>query len=464
MLLFDCLLLICSLARSLSLPSRSKKIYWVELKVERKKKEKGRVCLRMSTSGLIPTVEVPEAEAPISLGSAAARDASAPLPASEKVMAESEGSESDEEDSIAVFTSDDEALAARQVGLRLYNDGKYYEALDIQCAVVQHFTSKLGQTHAGCGLYYLDYGLSLLRSIQCRESSAAAVQPVDDDGLETTFINLDTARICFEKAEAKDPENEEVQLRLAEVHNAIAQVYSEQENFDKALMEYESELAIYRSLDVPHPGKIVAAQFGIADCYLKECDFDEGEVRLAACLEEVAKYPPGTFAEELVTELGELLAEATEMKGGKYKEVQEAVRAQFSDQAEAVPTAEEFAASQSSAKNPLVSELPACDVMSMSHQSIPLALSGVPLRENSNSLSVSLFQPIGAFGSKNNSNQGAPVNIVVARKKPKQTSMVTSALSTETNYGLSDCAAEMTTAGAVEEPSLKKARLEEPSS
>ena len=439
---------------------------------KKRKKNRDRTILLMSQP-------VPEPKAPSDIPPAQGAplppiEVQAPAEAAPANNPPSDGegsSDDDDEDCIPAFASDEEALAARQVALCLYNDGKYNEALDLQCAVVQHFTTKLGQTNAGCGLYYLDYGLSLLRSIQCRDSSAAAVEPLDVEAIETAFINLDTARVCFEKAEARDPENEEIQLRLAEVHNAIAQVHIEQEDFDKALMEYESELAIYRSIATQHPGKIVAALFGIADCYLKECDFDEGEKRLMDCIEEVGKYPAGTIAAELVEELRDLHTEAVEMKGGKYKEVQEAVRAQFSEQAEEVPTAEEFAHAQAKNKNPFVSDLPGDN--NYPSRSIPLALSGVPLRENSNSLSVSMFPPIGSYGS--NSNSG-PVHVVVARKKPKQQQValagaVSLAFSDSGSAGSAVGAATVQgTAGtsdlpaagvsATEEPAMKKARTQ----
>ena len=71
---------------------------------------------------------------------------------------EAEGEEVD-----ITFANDEEANAARQVGLALYNQAKYEEALDAQYAVVRHFTLSTACCTPSAGWYYLDYGLSQLR-------------------------------------------------------------------------------------------------------------------------------------------------------------------------------------------------------------------------------------------------------------------------------------------------------------
>lgn len=321
----------------------------------------------------------------------------------------------DEEEEELTFPTDDEAEAARLVGLNFYNDGKYGEALDIQYAVVRHFTAKFGLTNAKCGLYYLDYGLSQLRMIQSRDSATASVQPLDVEGLETCFVNLDTARVCFEKLEAQTPDDEEVQIRIAEVRNALAQVNIEQEEFDKALQEYENEVIIYRNLSTPQPRKLVSALYGMADCYMKECDFEEAEKRFQVVIDEINKLPEGVIEKDLVKDLEDLRDEAREMKDGRFKAVQELVRQQFLPEDQEVPSPAEVLSAKES--NPFLSALPGGDGNSL--RSVPLLGMPVPTRETSNSQSVSLFLPQG--NSCSQFSQG-PINHVVAvKKKPKQT-------------------------------------------
>lgn len=326
-------------------------------------------------------------------------------------------SSSDEEDEEITFRTDDEANAARTVALELYNQQRYAEAMDVQYAVVRHFTSKYGMTNAKCALYYLDYGLSQLRIIQSRDSSTAAVAPLDQEGLETCFVNLDTARVCFEKQDGAD-NDEEVQLQIAEVRNAIAQVFVEQENFDRALQEFENEVLIYRSLSTPQPRKLVSALYGMADCYMKECDFEEAEKRFQAVIDEINSLPANTIEGELLKELEDLRDEAKEMKNGKFKVVQDLVRQQFLPDEQEVPTPMEVLPSiPASSVNPFLSSLPGGESGSM--RSIPLALTtALPPGENSNSQSISHFHPQG--NSRSQASSG-PYHQAVVTKKPKPT-------------------------------------------
>ena len=347
-----------------------------------------------------------------------------PPPAVQVDAEAAETSADDEDDDGEItFQNVDEANAARLIGLRFYNEGKYSEALDIQYAVVRYFTKKFGVTNAQCGLYYLDYGLSQLRVIQSRDSSSAAVSPLDQEGLETCFINLDTARVCFEKQEKESTDDDEdVQIQLAEVRNAIAQVHVEQEDFEKALQEYENEVLIYRSLNAsPQPRKLISALYGMADCYMKECDFEEAEKRFQMVIDEIGSLPPGTIEAALLEELKELRDEANDMKNGKFKAVQELVRQQFLPEDQEVPPPAEVlsrAASEhnNAPVNPFISSLPGGEGSSL--RSIPLALtSPLPHGENSNSQSISHFLPQG--NSRSQQSCGAIHQNVTVRKKPK---------------------------------------------
>ncbi|KAH9598225.1 hypothetical protein LSM04_007866 [Trypanosoma melophagium] len=356
-----------------------------------------------------------------------------------------EEDEDEDDEDIALFASDEEALAARAVGLKHYNEHRYEDALDIQYRVLRHFEKNNGATSPICGPYFLDYGLSQLRLLQSRSSVEAALEPLDQEALKTCFINLDVARVCFQKQEQQRGEEDvETQLSLAEVHNAIAQLHVEREDFDSALKEYESELLTYRFIQqeqpalVPH-GRLAAVLYGMADCYMKEGDFEEAERRFTIAIAEIEKFPAGTIADELVAELRELREDAAAMKGGKYRELRECIQAQFAaKEAEMLPTAQEFYGggiatttttadgegkekeppSQQTKQHPYLSHLPGDSEYSA--LSMPQSLTNpIQWNEHSNSMSLSLFPPQVAGRSPETSNS-QPVHHVVARRKPKQ--------------------------------------------
>ncbi|EAN97358.1 hypothetical protein C3747_76g241 [Trypanosoma cruzi] len=339
--------------------------------------------------------------------------------------------EEEEEEETTPFATDEEANEARAVGIAHYNNHRYEDALDIQYRVVRHFEKKYGATAPICGVYFLDYGLSQLRVLQSKSTVEAALQPLDQDALEACFINLDVARVCFQKQEQERGEEDiEVQLNLAEVHNSIAQLQVEREDFDSALKEYESELMTYRFIQEEAPQmlpyrRLAAVLYGIADCYMKEGDFEGAEERFQAALDELASFPADAIPAELVKELEELREDAREMKGGKYKELQECIQAQFAvKEAEELPTVQEFygedAVNEEGGRktHPYVSRLPG--EPEYSALSMPQSLTNpVQWNEHSNSMSLSLFPPqVNGRGSETSNSQ--PVHHVVARRKPKQ--------------------------------------------
>lgn len=339
----------------------------------------------------------------------------------------------DDEDATFQFASDAEAEAQREVGVATYNAGRYEDALDVQYRVVRHFSNKYGSTSAKCGKYFLDYGLSQLRLLQGQTTVDDVLQPRDEDALMTCYVNLEVARVCYQKLEAEvGDENVEVELALAEVHNALAQLSVEKEDYDAALREYEAELLQYRCLQDAAPeeekltvvpaGRVVGVLYGIADCFMKESDYEGAEERLRATLDEIKLYPEGTIAASLVAELEDLLADAAEMKGGKFKEIQEAIKQQFATEVDQIPTPQEFFSIDKEGKHPFLSAVPGAtgdEVAENSYLSMPMGASGQALaaNEHSNSLSVSLFPP---QGSRSNTPAG-PVQHAAVRKKHKRT-------------------------------------------
>lgn len=379
---------------------------------------------------------------------------------------EIESNEAEEEAVDFHFPDDAAADAVREEAVKLYNAGAYNDALDRQYRVVRYYAEKYGATSAKASKYFLDYALSQLRVLQSQSTLEDVLQPRDEEAMETCFINLEMARVGLQKKEdeiensVKDPLYVETELMLAEVHNALAQLCVEKEDFDSALKEYEAELLIYRSLqeeqssgaepgttDIVPAGRVVAVLYGIADCFIKEGDFSGAEERLQATLDEVHKYPAGTIGQDLVDELNDLLEDAKEMKDGKFQQIQEEIDRQFvAQQAEKVPTAQEFydgtsaptvmGANGEEKANPYVSSVPGGGAKHHegSHLSMPLSAHGTVLgfgtanANNENSNSVSFFPPqqlsrsgppgsgsTAALGSKENST----VNTVVARKKAK---------------------------------------------
>lgn len=356
--------------------------------------------------------------------------------ASEGSSSASEEEEEEDGDDDYRFENDAEAEAARAVGLAAYNEGRYDDALDQQYRVVRYFSEKYGATSPQCGKYFLDYGLSQLRLLQSESSVDATLQPRDQDAMEACFINLEVARVSLQKVEQeKGDDDVETELALGEVHNALAQLNTEKEDYEAALREYEAELLIYRGLQESSPAavlprRIVSTLYGIADCFMKEGDFEGAEERLQVTLAEIEKSPAGSIPAELVEELKDVLADAREMKGGKFKEIQEAIKQQFAADAESIPTAHEFYdIGGEKGKHPFLSSLPggsgeanegsSCLSMPMSAMGQALAMN-----EHSNSQSISLFPPQGSSRSgPPGSNSNGPVQHIMARKKPKVASV-----------------------------------------
>ncbi|KPI87281.1 hypothetical protein ABL78_3618 [Leptomonas seymouri] len=364
---------------------------------------------------------------------ASASDGSSSEESSNSDRGSEETDSEEDEDANFQFPTDEDAEAERQVGLEAYNEGRFEDALDVQYRVVRHFSNKYGSTSAKCGKYFLDYGLSQLRLLQGQTTVDDVLQPRDEDALMTCYVNLEVARVCYQKLEAERGEDDvEVELALAEVHNALAQLSVEKEDYDAALREYEAELLQYRCLQdaaadkdkltVAPAGRVIAVLYGIADCFMKEGDFEGAEERLQATLKEIELYPAGVISADLITELKEVLAEAQEMKGGKFEEIQETIKQQFAAEAGQIPTPQEFFSIDKEGKHPFLSAVPGAngdEVGDHSYLSMPMSASGQALaaHEHSNSQSLSLFPP---QGSRSNT-PGGPVQHATVRKKQKRT-------------------------------------------
>lgn len=348
-----------------------------------------------------------------------------------------------------VIHSDEEAKQLRQEALKFYNNGEYDEAMKLQYLLVRYAVRQHdGVTDPRNGMYFLDYGLSQLRLLQTSSTMddvfSEEKRSEAEKDMEACFINLDVARVCFrkqvsaleeeqeEKSEIKTknvtslpqqnvsitetatnnddglPRRVQVELTLAEVHNALAQLLVEKGDFSAALQEYDTELFIYQCLEeetgesggeenilegksvkstseetngsekkngevkasskkreenkmgnkeedikkepssfVVPPGRVVACLYGAADCFLKEADFEGAEERLQSALDLIReRYSPSLIDPAIVEELEDWLTEAREMKGGTYAAMQESIHQQFArdEMAEVLAQAEAMSA------------------------------------------------------------------------------------------------------------------------
>ncbi|EPY24998.1 hypothetical protein STCU_06896 [Strigomonas culicis] len=324
-------------------------------------------------------------------------------------------------------------------------------------------------THPDNGVTFLDYGLTQLRLLQlahealtdflnveivnddeagvdAKRQQLAALQKQqreeDEEAMETCFINLEVARVAIQKKEAaveqffrkaergkdKDAAAYAVAKKAfidisnlhADVHDALALLYMEKDDYNAALEELETELLLYRNLQdlfpaaaakskkdaaggeeaVP-PGKVVSVLYQIANCFLKEGDFKGGETKLLDTLAEIetvnkrAPQQQPLIAPELVQELQEMLEDAQAMnKNNTFENFKKEINDQYcADQMEKLPSAEEFYSnpndkSNSVSKkggatavaggkaNPFVSAVPDADHSPASHRDAPHSNSG----------------------------------------------------------------------------------------
>lgn len=389
--------------------------------------------------------------------------------------------------------SADNIAALRSAALALYNKGLYEEAMQIQYRLVRYVTRHSKATESQNGVYFLDYGLSQLRSIQSgaggtvEEMLTSETKRAEaDEEIEACFINLDVARVCFQKQLAELEEDggtddqrqtaiasssssqtqalgkRQIELTIAEVHNAIAQLLMERGDYGGSLREFESELLIYHCLEdevdetrgssqerkaasssfIVPPGRMVASMYGAADCLLKDAKFEAAEVRLQETLDLIQRrYPPPIIDVELVEELNDWLLDARDMKGGVFKAMQESIQQQFARE-ELEPMMDRNHPDRSSehgtviqpSTHPFISALPDGSSAGAGPWSLPSGTNssmGNRMCEHS-SPSTSLF-PSQSMGRGNDSNSFArtpqgDVHSAVVKKKPKRAAAAAAAV------------------------------------
>lgn len=261
------------------------------------------------------------------------------VPVADQAADNDDESSSDDEsvDGTTLFESDDKAVQVRQAALALFNQGQLDAALALQVRVVRYFTAKYGEDDARCGVHYLDYGITLLTIIQSSNAEVAALsgnigEPNED--IEVCLHNLEAAKVCLERAEDEaktDEERKKVYLRLAEVHESLAELHNERDDDEEVLKEYEYALVLKRTAE-DTTRSIVATMFQIGMVYLRNEDFDKAKECLGEAVElgKTSADVPQDLREEMQT----YLDEATEMqaKPQQMDKVREEIRKLFPDE------------------------------------------------------------------------------------------------------------------------------------
>lgn len=332
------------------------------------------------------------------------------------------------------FATEEEAIAGRQRGLEHFNKGELEEALAVQAGVLEFFTTKYGESSSKLGLYYLDYGLSLLELIQGnnRPADAAALKGVDEDDAECCFNTLELARVCLEKQEVEEGESEDLTYRIAEVHGAIAQLELEKDSYENAMQEFEHTLLLLRSISpktpesvIRHSKALTTALFNCALCFMHEEDFAGAATELKSCLDFIETLPSGTISPDLIEEINAFYLDAVDNRDNKtLAKAKESIHELFPDEKQEVMVEEVLGKIKpEGGGNPFLSEMPGGS-SERGHTSSLLMTNLIPIpgRECSNSTSRSTF-PVQGTGERSRSSfsvSNGPVNIAVARKKEKK--------------------------------------------
>ena len=340
----------------------------------------------------------------------------------------SSGSEHNNISSAPLFDCDAAAIEARKVGLVLFNRNEFELAVHLQETLVEYFTKKYGQTSCEAAVYCLDYGITLLNIIQCREQTNSTLHGPDEDDCVACFECLELARVGFQKHPKAD-EDDAVKERLAEVHDSLAHLFLEQDNNDDALKEFEEELLLINSLQVPNNRLVLATMFAQVKCYLNESDYEGAHARMKELLAAMSTSTMNGLDEQrlpegLTQEIQIYADDIEEHRGGKFQEIQLEIQELFPKETED-DVGTTTTALQEGVANKFLSTVPAEFAQQGSCFSLGAVVNN---KENStNSTSRSFFPPQqgGADNNRSQSNppppsSAGPVNVAVVRKKPKQ--------------------------------------------
>ena len=334
----------------------------------------------------------------------------------------SEGDAEEVPEVLKEFATEEAALEGRKEGLKLFNEGKFEDALEYQAGVCKFFSQKYGDIHPKSALPYLDYGMTILNMIQhadSEESVLGALTGAKNDDVESCLMNLDCARLGFEKAEAENPNDVEIQMRLLECHDAMGSLQIEADQEAEAIKEFQAVLLINNALPKPNLRMNCATNFSMGQCYLRLNQYAEAQKAFKAAI-KFGKTEGSGIDDAMIAEIQEQLEEAVELeKRGGIEDIKAEIRKQFPDEDSQVAAPDtvlkeieqSIAAKPSAFVTPLPSELKGNASVS---RSIPVGLTAsIAPRETSNS--ISFIQPPSDGPIPFSGN----VNIVPVKKKPK---------------------------------------------
>ena len=382
------------------------------------------------------------------------------------------------------FDSDADAAAARQTALDLYNAGKLEEAAELQSRILAHFTKAEGDDELSpkLGLYYLDYGMTLLDQVRTDSVDNALAGNLEggeskEEEMNQCFAVLDCARVCFEKKlDASDEADTETTLRLAEAHHALGELCLERDDSDSALQELETALAHREEVLEPKDKRIISTLLFLGEAYLMAEEVAQAEAKYEEALKRATDAGMGAD-EPLVQELNARIEDLQAFKKGEVDAAKEQIRELFPDEADCVQEAvvdtpnnkapmaatgispEEAARPTGAAGIPLLSTRLPDEVAKSNSASLPRHMSAMPGGDGSASVSFFPQQysrgPAHVAPSAGDASAECPaiatvVNRVVSIKKKTRPAAAAAT-------GASPAAAVPIAAAA---PALKKARTE----
>jgi len=207
---------------------------------------------------------------------------SAPSSLLEEIIATSSSSSSNV---ITEEEVDEQFKTAKQ----LFNEGKYYDASQILCDVLDFKVKKYGDLGLECAPSYYYYGRSLYLSAAgtLQEKLGGAEEDDDQDdteeteSLEIAWEVLDAARVIYSK-------QDNCLQQLADVHNALYEVSIESGN--DGIEDATKCVEITSQITPPQPRSLAVAHYTLALALFSANRKDESKVNFRKAIEILSIY------------------------------------------------------------------------------------------------------------------------------------------------------------------------------
>jgi len=178
-------------------------------------------------------------------------------------------------------------------GSRFSKEGKYSEAVEVYCELLERKVEEHGELAEECATAYFNYGRNLLllgqtqfdilggklrrtveRKLTGQEASDSEDENLDardtEENLELAWDILDTARVIL----STKPERK---LELADVYLSIGDLCLELENFKQSISDYEECLKIRQELLPPEDRRLAETHFSMGLAYQYSDEFAEAK-------------------------------------------------------------------------------------------------------------------------------------------------------------------------------------------